>query len=267
MAAPASDDRPVGFIDSGVGGLTILRAVRRLLPRESTLYAADQAYFPYGDRPEAELRLRTELLSRRLIERDAKLIVVACNAASVGALAHLRATFPATPFVGVVPVIKTLARVTRTGVIGLLCTPSTARSPYIAMLAGQFAADQKLIVVECPGLANQLEFGEFSSPVTQALLHRLLQPLVAAGADAVGLGCTHYPLARRAIKRVLGPGVRVYEPSRPVARRVRQLLAEMSALSTQERPRHDFFTTGRPAQLQAVLDKLRWLAGARAEKL
>lgn len=263
----ASDDRPIGFIDSGVGGLTILRAVRRLLPRESTLYVADQAYFPYGDKPEAELQLRAEYLSRRLMEKGAKLIVVACNAASVGALAHLRAVFPGFPFVGVVPVIKTLARVTRSGVIGLLCTPSTAQSPYTRMLADEFAAERRLIVVPCPGLADRIELGEAASPATEALLRRLLEPLLAAGADAVGLGCTHYPLARRAIKRVLGPGVRVYEPSRPVARRVRQLLTQMDALSTAPAPRHQLFTTGRPQQLQKVLDRLRWLQGATAQEL
>ncbi len=260
----ASDDRPVGLLDSGVGGLTIWRAVRRLLPRESLIYVADQSYFPYGDRTDAELRHRSELISRRLVDLNAKLIVVACNTASVQALAHLRATFPDTPFVGVVPVIKTLARVTRTDVIALLCTPGTAKSDYIQMLAQEFGSGKELLVVECPGLATALEAGQLRSPETRRLLERLLQPVIAGGADAVGLGSTHYPLARRAIKRILGPGVKVFEPSRPVARRVRQLLTEMSALSCLEEPSYDFLTTGRPEQLQAILNRVLRLPGARA---
>ena len=264
---PDSDDRPIGLLDSGIGGLTIWRAVRRLLPQESLVYAADQAYFPYGDKPDDVLRRRAELVSGRLIEMGAKLIVVACNTASVQALADLRAAYPMTPFVGVVPVIKTLSRVTKTGVIAVLCTPSTAQSAYIRMLAGQFAADKRVLVIECPGLADRLEAGELRSPATRALLERLLRPVSDVRADTLGLGSTHYPLVKGAIKRILGPGVRVYEPSRPVARRVRQVLTEMGALSGQEAPSYEFYTTGRPERLRAIVERLLRLPEARVRRL
>jgi glutamate racemase len=261
------DNRPIGLFDSGVGGLTIWRAVHRLLPQESLVYAADQAYFPYADRGEEELQRRAEAVSGRLIQLGAKLVVVACNTASVGALAHVRRVFPETPFVGVVPVIKTLARVTRTGKIALLCTPSTAKSAYIQMLAAEFAAGKKLRIVPCPRLETLLEEGAFRAPETRRLLEDLLTPLAAGGVDAIGLGCTHYPLVRPLIKRILGSRVRVYEPSRPVARRVRQLLTHMSALAENESPRFDFRTTGRPERLQVIIDRVLRLPGAQAERL
>jgi glutamate racemase len=256
-ASDAARSSPIGLIDSGIGGLTIWRAIHRLLPNERLVYVADQGFFPYGDRSTDELCDRTEQISRQLLDLGAKLIVLACNTASVQTLAHLRGRFPDTPFVGVVPVIRMLARYSHSGTIALLCTTTTANSPYTAELAERFAPDKKLLVVDCKGLENYVESGELRSNGLDTLLREVLAPLRASGADVVGLSCTHYPLVRHQIKRVLGPGISVYEPSRPVARRVRQVLQEQGLLAEQcpAQP-HAFYTTTDADKLRPLLKRI-----------
>ncbi len=136
------DNRPIGVFDSGVGGLSIWRAIRRLLPQESLIFLADSGHVPYGEKSTAELHDLTGRIARFLLSQDVKIIVVACNTATVHAIGYLRENFPETPFVGVVPVVKTLARRTRTGTIAVLSTPATAQSPYLAGLIEEFAPGQ-----------------------------------------------------------------------------------------------------------------------------
>lgn len=250
------DNRPIGLFDSGVGGLSIWRAIRRLLPHESMLFLADSGHVPYGEKSTAEIRDLATRITRFLLGRDAKMIVVACNTATVHAIGHLRETFPGVPFVGVVPVVKTLARRTRTGTIAVLSTPATSSSPYLAGLIEEFAADKRVINVGCDGLEDMVEEGALRTRGTLALLERHLAPVMESGADVVGLGCTHYPFLRRRIKSMLGPGVRVYDPSRPVARRVRQLLRDGGALAAGGSPCYEWFTTGDPEVFARVASKL-----------
>jgi len=251
------DPRPIGMFDSGVGGLTIWRATRRLLPRESLVFLADSGHVPYGEKPPSEIRDLATRIVRFLLAQDAKLIVAACNTATVHAIAHLRETFPDVPFVGVVPVVKTLARKTRTGTIAVLSTPSTADSPYLAGLVEEFAPGKRVINIGCDGLEDQVEAGEVRTRKTAALLERYLAPVRQSEADVVGLGCTHYPFLRRRIKRLLGPGVRVYDPARPVARRVRQLLAERDAFAPEDQePEYRFYATGDRRVFERVASKL-----------
>ena len=250
------DNRPIGFLDSGVGGLTIWRATKKLLPQESLIFLADSGHVPYGEKSPAEIRDLTTRMVRFLLKLDAKLIVVACNTATVHALGHVRETFPQTQFVGVVPVVKTLASRTRTGTIAVLSTPSTAGSPYLAGLFDQFAPDKRVINVGCDGLEDLVEAGELGTRKTAALLERHLAPVRRSKADVVGLGCTHYPFLRGRIKRLLGPGVRVYDPSRPVARRVRELLRQRDAMGQSPAPSYRFYTTGDVELFARVAGKL-----------
>ncbi len=250
------DNRPIGMFDSGVGGLTVWRAARKLLPHESLIFLADSGHVPYGEKSPDELRDLTSRITRFLLSKDVKLIVVACNTATVHAITHLREAFPELPFVGVVPVVKTLARLTHTGTIAVLSTPTTSRSPYLAGLFEQFAADMHVINVGCDGLEDLVESGDIGTSKATALLERHLAPIVGSEADVVGLGCTHYPFLRQRIKRILGPGVRVYDPSRPVARRVRQLLAEREVLGDNAVPEYSFYTTGDPGLFGRVSSKL-----------
>jgi glutamate racemase len=250
------DNRPIGFFDSGVGGLTIWRATRKLLPQESLIFLADSGHVPYGEKSTDELRDLTARIARFLIDQGAKMIVVACNTATVHCIGHLRATFPEVPFVGVVPVVKTLARRTHTGTIAVLSTPATSRSPYLAGLIEEFAPDKQVINIGCDGLEDLVESGQARTGLATALLERHLAPVRGSRADVVGLGCTHYPFLRGRIKRILGPGVRVYDPSRPVARRVRQILAERDAFAQQAHPAYGFYTTGDPQLFARVASKL-----------
>lgn len=250
------DNRPIGVFDSGVGGLSIWRAMRRLLPDESLIFFADSGHVPYGEKSTEELHDLTARVTRFLLARDVKMIVVACNTATVHAIGYLREAFPELPFVGVVPVVKTLARRTRTGTIAVLSTPATAQSPYLAGLIEEFAPDKRVINIGCDGLENMVESGELGTRATTALLERHLEEVVGSEADVVGLGCTHYPFLRGRIKRMLGRGVRLYDPSRPVARRARQLLRERDALAVNAKPRHTFFTTGDPGVFTRVASRL-----------
>jgi glutamate racemase len=240
----AMDNRPIGFFDSGVGGLSILAEVNRILPGENLLYVADSAHFPYGALTAGRLRSLAAALSRFLLDLDAKMIVVSCNTATVHALAFLRQAFPGTPFVGVVPVIKTLAERSQTGVIGLLSTPSTAQSAYLADLVRQFASGMRVINVPCDGLADLVEAGNPDDPPLEPLLRQCLAPVIDGGADVVGLGCTHFPFLRDDIERILAGRATVYDSSIPVARRVREVLADSEALANVTDPRHRLFTSG-----------------------
>ena len=247
---------PIGAYDSGVGGLSVVAEIRRLLPKEDIIYFADTAHLPYGKRPPEELRELAQEAARFLLAQEAKLIVVACNTATVHCIGHLRETFPQLPFVGVVPVVKTLARLTRTGTIAVLSTPATSRSDYLRGLISEFAPDKEVINVGCEGLENAIEAGQVRNRSTTALLAQHLAPVQGSRADVVGLGCTHYPFLRHRIKRMLGRGVRVYDPSRPVARRVRQLLRERDGFASNPRPAFRFYTTGDARVFGPVAAKL-----------
>ena len=258
------DNRAIACFDSGIGGLSIWQAIHSLLPHESLIYLADSSDFPYGDRQPAELQAITARVVQFLRTQQVKLVVVACNTASVVALHSLRARFPDLPLVGVVPVIKMLAHESRTGVLGLLSTQATANSPYLRDLIREFAEDKEVISIGCPGLAELIERGEAGGPEMDALLRDLLIPVQACGADVLGLSCTHYPFARKAISRIVGPEVRILDPSYPVARRVAYLLSQACAEASPDPPSLRFLTTGNPDTLASVAGKLLNLPAIKA---
>ncbi len=256
--------RPIGFLDSGVGGLSLMKAARRLLPAERFLVLADGRSFPYGERTPGEVRERAERLSAFLLGEGAKLIVVACNTASVHALAHLRQTFPGIPFVGVVPVVKTLARRTHSGTIALLSTPATAGSDYLSGLLDEFAPGLRVLNIGAPGLAEAVEAGHASDPQVRRLLEVCLAGVHASEADVLGLACTHYLFLRRPIKDLLGPGVLVFDPARPVARRIRQVLSERDMLAGGTPGEDAFFSTGDADRFASVARRLLRRPGLQA---
>ena len=165
-----SDSRPIGIFDSGVGGLSVWREIARQLPREDTIYFADQAHIPYGPRSMDEIRGFSEAITRFLLERGCKAIVAACNTASAAALKHLRETFPHVPFVGMEPAVKPAAETTHTGVVGVLATPATFQGELFASVVERFANGVRLINQVCPGLVEQVEAGRLDTPNTRAML-------------------------------------------------------------------------------------------------
>ncbi len=222
---PATPDPtgPIGIFDSGAGGLSVLAEVQRLLPGEDVVYYADSASFPYGPKPSAEIRARAEAVTRDLLARAAKMIVVACNTATSAAIAHLRAQFDV-PFVGTEPALKPAAEGTLSGKVALLVTPGTARGEKLAALIDRYGAEVSVMTIEAPGLAERVEVGEIDGAPLRQLLHHYLEPLRDSGADVLALGCTHYAFLRPAIEGVVGEGVSVIEPSAAIARQVRRVI-------------------------------------------
>jgi glutamate racemase len=249
-------NHPIGIFDSGIGGLSVWREIARQLPHEDTIYFADQIHIPYGPRTLDEIRSFSEAITRFLLARDCKLIVVACNAASAAALKHLRSTFPDVPFVGMEPAVKPAAETTHTGVVGVLATPATFQGELFASVVERFANGVKLINQVCPGLVEQVEAGRLNTSDTLAMLDRFLTPIRAANADTIVLGCTHYPFVIEAIRQLV-PGVNVIDPAPAVARQVDRVLHERRLLAPVERSgQHRFITSGDRAEFQSTAGAL-----------
>jgi glutamate racemase len=216
---------PVGVFDSGVGGLSVLREIRRLLPHEDLLYVADSAHAPYGERDDDFIAARSFAITGFLCAAGAKAIVVACNTATAAAIAALRARH-ALPIVGMEPAIKPAAGTTRSGVVGVLATSGTLAGRKFADLLVRFGAEVKVLVQPCPGLVERIEAGDLISPATRALLEGFIAPLLQRGADTLVLGCTHYPFVRALIEELAGPAVNIIDPSPAVARELQRRLAQ-----------------------------------------
>lgn len=257
-------DRPdgsIGIFDSGVGGLSVLRAIRQQLPREKLIYVADQAHVPYGSRPVAEVRNFAHAITHFLLDRGAGLIVVACNTASAAALHDLRHTHPQVPFVGMEPAVKPAAEQTQSGVVGVLATPATFQGALYASVIERFAQGVMVLQDTCPGLVDQIEAGRLDDLQTRHILENALQPMLAQGADTIVLGCTHYPFIIPLIQEIVGDHVRVIDPAPAVARQVARVLALYPSASqkpplTASEQSAEFFTSGEPAALQRLLHRL-----------
>ena len=248
---------PIGLFDSGVGGLSVLRAIRQHLPNEHLIFFADQQHVPYGPRPIAQVREFSEAITRFLLAQGAKLIVVACNTASAAALYHLRATFPSVPFVGMEPAVKPAAQSTHSGVVGVLATPATFQGDLYASVLERFASGVQVLQDTCPGLVTQIEQGELDSPKTRRILEEALHPMLAAGIDRVVMGCTHYPFVIPLIQEIAGPQVEVIDPAPAIARQARRLLDKYDLHNPD--PSHGwvrYLTSGETTQLEPLLPTL-----------
>jgi len=249
--------QPIGIFDSGVGGLSVLGAVRELLPHEDILYMADQAHIPYGPRQKAQIRDFSFGVTDFLLADGAKLIVVACNTASAAALYALRERYPEVPFVGMEPAIKPAAQVTKMGRVGVLATQTTFAGDLYAALVDRFARGIEIYQSTCPGLVEQIEQGALDSTVTRGILEEALTPMLAEGVDTVVLGCTHYPFVIPVIQAITGPGVHTIDPAPAVARQTQHLLAEGGLLNQNARIGGiQIYTSGEPGALKALLPRL-----------
>lgn len=247
---------PLGVFDSGVGGLSVLREIRRLLPQESLIYYADSAHCPYGGKSGDEIRARACAISEELMARGAKLIVVACNTATIAAVEHLRATYPIS-FVGIEPAIKPAVAQTRSGVVGVLATGAALAGDKFLRLQAQHGQSVQVITQPCPGLVEFVERGELDSPALRALLQRYTQPLLAAGADTLVLGCTHYPFLRPVLAAMLGPQIHLLDTGEAVARQVRRVLEREDSLSDATAPGTlECLSSADLAQLGPVMERL-----------
>lgn len=253
----SNSDSPIGIFDSGVGGLSVLRAIREVMPNEAILYFGDQEHIPYGPRPMEQIRRFSEAITNFLLDKNAKIIVVACNTASAAALKYLREKFPDVQFVGMEPAVKPAAEKTRTGKVGVLATPATFQGELYASVVGRFANGVEIFQNTCSGLVQQIEMGNVDGGETRAILQNALAPMLEQNIDAVVLGCTHYPFVIPLIREIAGEKVEVIDPAPAVARQVDRLLE--AGGKKRQRPARgsiQFITSGKPAALQSLLPKL-----------
>jgi glutamate racemase len=273
---PISPTSPIGIFDSGVGGLSVLRAVRAQMPEESVIYFGDQGHIPYGPRPMQQIRSFSEAITRFLLVQDAKIVVVACNTASAAALKYLREAFPDVSFVGMEPAVKPAAEQTQTGKVGVLATPATFQGALYASVVERFANGVELLQNTCPGLVQEIERGNLNGAETRQILENALFPMLERNIDTVVLGCTHYPFVIPLIQQIVGKNVRVIDPAPSVAKQVRRVL-EAKGLKKESAAQGDvkFYTSGDPAELKSLLPlllgelgevhRIRWLNDSTIE--
>lgn len=225
-----SSNAPIGVFDSGVGGLSVLSHIRSLLPKEHLLYVADSAHAPYGNKPQDFIRERATTLADFLIAQGAKALVVACNTATAAAIENLRQQYKL-PIIGMEPALKPAVAATKSGVIGVLATVGTLKSAQFAALLENYGKAVKVVTQACHGLVECIERGELATDETRRLLGNYLEPLLAAQADTIVLGCTHYPLVRPLIEEIVGNEVTLIDTGAAVARQLQTRLAEQKLLA------------------------------------
>lgn len=256
---------PIGVYDSGVGGLSVLRAIRETLPCERLLYVADSAHVPYGEKTQEYVQQRALAIADYLVSRQAKAMVVACNTATAAAIAALRARHPDLVIIGVEPAIKPAAHLTRSGVVGVFATTGTLASPKFATLVQREAPEIRILFRPCPEWVLQVERGAIRGADAAGIVAGPVQELLAQGADALVLGCTHFPFLHEAIQAAAGPAVPLLETGGPVARRLRHQLQERGQLAATSPGAVALETTGDAAALGRMAALLLDLPAAAAQ--
>ena len=220
-------DARIGIYDSGFGGLTVWREIRRALPDESLIYLGDGKNCPYGSLPEQRVAELAETAVRRLMAEGCKLIVVACNTATAAAIEHLREIFPAMPFVGLEPAVKPACLRTRSGVVGVVATERSLKGRKFLTTVARYGEGKRIVTAVGRGWVEAVEADAEQTPETERRVREVLEPVIAAGADIIVLGCTHYPFLRPVIERVIGDrGIEVIDSGAAVEKRVENLLDE-----------------------------------------
>ncbi|SEP04268.1 glutamate racemase [Pseudomonas sp. NFACC39-1] len=256
VVAASMSEAPVGVFDSGVGGLSVLGEIRRLLPNESLLYVADCGHIPYGEKTPEFIRQRCAIIADFLHHQGAKALVVACNTATVAGVADLRRDYPHWPIVGMEPAVKPAAAATRSGIVGVLATTGTLQSAKFAALLDRFATDVRVITQPCPGLVELIEAGDLDSPALRQLLLGYVEPLLAAGCDTLILGCTHYPFLKPLLKQMVPAHISLIDTGAAVARQLQRLLAERRLLAAGPASETRFWSSADPIHLRNILPAL-----------
>jgi len=252
---------PIGVFDSGVGGLSILRALRAELPAERFVYLADSGFAPYGEREDSFVVERARAIAQRLLEEHAiKALVIACNTATAAAVHLLREQLPGLPIVGVEPALKPALALTRTGRIGVLATRGTLASAKFAALHEGLKQRAEFVLQPCDGLADAIE--SHDARRIEELCALYIASMGRFGSepgaiDTLVLGCTHYPFAQQHLRTVVGDAVRLVETGEPVARQTRRLLEAAGLLKAEGAGAVAYLSTGDIARLE--LSASRWL--------
>jgi glutamate racemase len=243
----------IGVLDSGIGGLSVLREIHNLLPHHPTVYFADQFHLPYGPRPIAELNRYIEEITRFLMKQGCSVIVLACHTASAAGLEALRTKFPDIPFVGMEPAIKPAIEATRTGVVGVLSTQTTAEGTPYKRLLGRYAAHARVITQVAPDLVRVAEKQLQNTDEGKAIIRACVGPLIDAGADQIVLACTHFSFLVDVIQEMVGKHIRLVDPSLAVARQVARIWPNGIPVSPMD---NVYVTSGNSGEFQRILNKL-----------
>jgi glutamate racemase len=251
----------IGLFDSGSGGLSVLKEIRKVLPSAHYIYYADNAHCPYGEKTPEYIRDRARAITRLLLERGAEAVVVACNTATGAAIGTLREEFDI-PFIGMEPAVKPAALGTRSGVIGVLATAGTLKASKYLNTKGLYQDNVRIEEHVGEGFVQLVERGELDGPEVERVVRASLQPLLDAGADTLVLGCTHYPFLQPVIERIAGPGVRIIDPAPAVARQLLKVIdehgirhsgpASHSGLKDPEPPTLELLSSGDPTTLRTL---------------
>ena len=243
----------IGILDSGLGGLSVFNEVRKLMPTESVVYFGDSAWCPYGVRKPAEIQQRVFTITDLLLEKGCKIIIIACNSATISAVEAARATYPV-PFVGMEPGVKPAASLTKSGTIGILATEASLAGEKFHQLLSTHGKGIRTITRPCPSFVELVEHGNLQGPEAIAEVKKETLPLLEAGADVLVLGCTHYPFLRPLIQEVAGENVQIIDTGAAVARHTQSLMEHPSVSDT--KPEYEFITTGDLARLQELFPTL-----------
>ena len=230
----STDNRPIGVLDSGLGGISVLRELVKLMPGEDFIYYGDSANAPYGTRTPEEVIDLTKKDVEFLLERGAKAIVVACNTATSVAIKELRAAYEEVlPVIGIEPALKPAVKAKEHSKVVVMATPMTLSQTKFNSMMHIYEDDANIIKMPCPGLVEYIESGVLDGPVLDAYLEKQFAPYDKAEIDAVVLGCRHYPLIREVIQKHL-PGVFVYDGGFGTAKQTKRRLEERGLLSDRE---------------------------------
>lgn len=248
----------IGVFDSGVGGLSVLREICKLLPHENLIYIADSQHAPYGDRSIQHVQSRSQIIANFLLNKNIKILVVACNTATAEAVDLLREQL-SIPVIGLEPAIKPGAKISKTGVIGILATQRTIDSKRLYSLTIKHAPHTKVIAQACPGLVEKVEENHLERYDTRQLIKKYTTPLLEQNADTIVLGCTHYPFLSKSIHMVVGKEIQLIETGQPVARQLQRVLNQQELLnSSQHIGNIEFYNSSRLNQHKNTMRQL-WL--------
>lgn len=253
--------RPIGIFDSGVGGLTVANAISLLLPDETIFYIGDTARIPYGNKSKDDIEKFSLEMTKFLLDKDCKAIVIACNTASAYALEAVRNTYRDIPVIAMEPAVKPAIEHSKTGAIGVLATLGTLKSDRYSHLKDKFGQGIQILENPCLGLVDNIEAGKWNDPETILLLETILKPMVVAQVDHIVLGCTHYPIVIPLIANIMGDSVQLVNPAPAIAKQVYRQLAERNLLCVdtalkESSPKHTVWATGSTLSFNYLLKEL-----------
>jgi glutamate racemase len=251
------NNQPIGVFDSGVGGLSVLIELKKKLPHENFVFLADQKYVPYGEKTKKELvKLVFKITDYLIKNHHIKMMVVACNTATCGAIEELRTKYQI-PIVGTVPAVKLAAKKTKSGTVAVISTPSTSKSDRLKNLIRNDCRDTNVLNIGCKNLEDAVETGELNSKNVGNLLLTYLEKVKNSNADCLVLGCTHYPFLKKSIKKIVGSHIKLIDSGKAIARRTQWLLNENLIKNDRKKKGNIiYFTTGDSVKFSKVASKL-----------